>query len=184
MNSKIKWYCWSAIAGLATYVLVALEMNRELHCLAHQDFLTMFVFPICPAIFVSSLINLKWAKPWQRRYFWRFAAGMGAYVLGLAIANHVSAPPAPYQYLLILLPVLPLIYISYLFIRYVADQDEMKRKIYMEALAFSGAATGFTCFSYLFVRDWGAPEFHAEWAFYILMGYYLVGLFFSWRRYR
>jgi hypothetical protein len=60
----------------------------------------------------------------------------------------------------------------------------MKRKIYTEAMAFSGIATGFTCFIYLFLRDMGAPEFRAEWACYIMWGYYGIGAFFSWRRYK
>jgi hypothetical protein len=62
--------------------------------------------------------------------------------------------------------------------------DEMKRKIVTEAAAFACLATGFSCFSYLFFRDMGAPEFHAEWAFYMMWAYYGIGLFFSWRRYR
>jgi hypothetical protein len=60
----------------------------------------------------------------------------------------------------------------------------MKRKIVTEAMAFSGLATGFTCFSYLFVRDMGAHEFRPEWGFYLMWAYYFIGLFFSWRRYR
>ena len=75
------------------------------------------------------------------------------------------------------------VYLVTSIIRCVADMDEMHRKIATEAMAFSGLATGFTCFSYLFLRDMGAPEFHAQWALYILWAYYWIGLYFSWRRY-
>jgi hypothetical protein len=122
--------------------------------------------------------------PQKKKYFSRFWAGMGAYVLGIDALNHFHTPPAPYNYLLILLPVLPLIYVCFVIIRYIAESDEMWRKIYMEAWALSGIATGFTCFSYLFVNDFGAPAFHAEWVFYIMWVYYFIGLFFSKRRYK
>jgi hypothetical protein len=79
---------------------------------------------------------------------------------------------------------LPVIYICFTIIRYITELDEMWRKIYMEAMAFSGIATGFTCVSYLFLHDVGAPEFHAEWAYYMMWIYYFIGFFFSVRRYK
>jgi hypothetical protein len=82
------------------------------------------------------------------------------------------------------LPVLPLIYVSAAIIRFISEVDEMWRKIFTEAAAFSAIATGFTCISYLFLRGMGAPEFHADWAFYLMWAYFLIGLFFSWRRYK
>ena len=110
--------------------------------------------------------------------------GLAGYVLGLFALNFFYKEHSPYRYWLILLPVLPLIYVSTTIIRFISEVDEMWRKIYMEALAFSCIATGFTCFSYLFMRDMGAPEFHGEWAYYMMWVYYLIGLFFSKRRYK
>jgi len=112
----------------------------------------------------------------------------GGYALGLVTLNAFDPGHRPHwlphNYWLMLLPLLPLIYMATAIIRVVADLDEMKRKIYTEAMAFSGVATGFTCFTYLFLRDMGAPEFRAEWAFYLMWAYYWIGMFFSWRRYR
>jgi putative transcriptional regulator len=34
---------------------------------------------------------------------------------------------------------------------------------------------GFASFIYLFLRDMSAPEFHAEWAFYLMWAYYFLG---------
>jgi len=184
MSIKSKWYCWAALASVTTFALLAWEMNRELNCWANKDYLTLFFFPLGVAVLVFSALNLKFMKPMVKKYNRRMIFGMVAYVLALGLINHVSIPPAPYKYLLAALPVLPLIYVCFTFIRFVADADEMWRKIYMEAMAFSGVATGFTCLSYLFVRDLGTPVFHAEWAFYLMWLYYLIGLFFSWRRYR
>jgi hypothetical protein len=184
MNAKTKWYCWSAVAGLATYVLLALEMNRELHCWANKDFMTMFFFPLGIAVLVSAAINLKIMPPKVKKYTKRMILGMVAYILGIDLLNHIPMPPAPYKYLLVLLPILPVIYICSTIIRYITELDEMWRKIHMEAMAFSGLATGFTCVSYLFLHDVGAPEFHAEWAYYMMWIYFLIGKFFSWRRYK
>jgi NO-binding membrane sensor protein with MHYT domain len=93
-------------------------------------------------------------------------------------------PDTSYKYLLIALPVLPLIFVCFTIIRFVTDADEMLRKIYMEAMAFSGIATGFTCFSSLFIHDSGGPKLPLEYGFYLMWIYYFIGLFFSWRRYR
>lgn len=126
---------------------------------------------------------MKIMKP-CKKYCLRMAFGMTGYALGLFALNFFYQPHSPYRYWLILLPILPLIYVSFTIIRGVSEMDEMWRKIQTEAMAFSGLATGFTCFSYLFLRDMGAPEFHGEWAFYIVGAYYWIGLFFSWRRYQ
>jgi hypothetical protein len=123
-------------------------------------------------------------KSHVKRYYLRMSFGLVAYVLGLFALNYFYKEHSPYRYWLILLPVLPLIYVSATIIRFISEVDEMWRKIFTEALAFSAIATGFTCFSYLFFRDTGAPEFHAQWAYYMMWGYYFIGLFFSWRRYR
>ncbi len=118
-----------------------------------------------------------------KKYVWQMTAGFIAYALGIGAVNHLY-PEQSHRYWLVLFPVIPIFYLVTVIIRAVAGLDEMKRKIVTEAMAFAGLATGFTCFSCLFLRDLGAPEFHGEWAFYILWAYYAAGLFFSWRRYR
>ena len=110
--------------------------------------------------------------------------GFTAYALGIFALNYFYDKQSPYRYWLVLLPVLPLIYVVSAIIRFISETDEMWRKIFTEAMAFSGLATGFTCFSYLFLRDMGAREFHAEWAFYMMFAYYGIGFIFSWRRYK
>ena len=121
----------------------------------------------------------------KSKYTLRTIAALVGYALGLVALNtFYTEQSARGKYWLVLLPLLPLIYMATSIIRCIANLDEMKRKIYTEAMAFSGVATGFTCFTYLFLRDMGAPEFRAEWAFYIMWAYYWIGLFFSWRRYR
>lgn len=118
------------------------------------------------------------------KYAWQLVAGLTGYGLGLVAMNRLYADQMPHRQWLILLPVLPLLFIAATIIRYASELDEMWRKVLTEAMAFSALATGFTCFSYLFLRDMGAPEFHAEWAFYLTWAYYGIGAAVSWRRYK
>jgi hypothetical protein len=119
-----------------------------------------------------------------KKYFLRMTVGMIGYVLGICAWLYFYKQ-SPHKFWPILFPVLPLLYVCTAIIRFISEGlDEMQRKIQIEAMAFSGLATGFTCFSYLFLRDMGAPEFHAEWAFYMMWAYYGIGVIFSWRRYK
>ncbi len=104
------------------------------------------------------------------KYLIRMTVGFIAYALGLFALHYFFKDKkySPDRYWLILLPILPLLYIAATIIRYVSELDEMWRKIITEAMAFSGLATGFTCISYLFLQDIGAPEFRACWAFDIM----------------
>ena len=121
----------------------------------------------------------KWKK-----YTLRMTIGLVGYALGLVALNSFDNDQSRYRYWLVLLPLLPMLYMVAAIIRFVSEMDEMWRKIVSEAMAFSALATGFTCFSYLFLRDMGASEFRPEWAFYLMWFYYGVGAFFSRRRYR
>lgn len=120
----------------------------------------------------------------KSKYLSRMAVGLAGYALGLLMLNFLYEAHSPYKYGLVLLPVFPLLFVAATIIRAVSEMDEMWRKIVTEAMAFSAVATGFTCFSYLFVRDMGAPEFRADWAFSLMWAYYGVGSMLSFRRYR
>jgi hypothetical protein len=122
-------------------------------------------------------------KPQFRKYLLRMTVGIAAYGLGL-VAMGFFADKLPGKYCWAVLPVLAIVFLVATLIRHVSELDEMWRKIITEAAAFSCIATGFTCFSYMFLRDMGAPEFHGEWAFYMMWAYYGIGSVISWRRYR
>src|SRR5271154_2828975 len=121
-------YIWTAATGIATYLMALAQMIHDLHpATITENFAAVFLFPLCPAVFVCTVINLKSMTLLKKKYFSRFCAGMGAYVLGIDVANHIHAP-SPYKYMLILLPVLPLIYVCFVIISYIAESDEMWRK--------------------------------------------------------
>jgi fructose-specific phosphotransferase system IIC component len=119
-------------------------------------------------------------------YLVRMIAGFTAYVLAVVAAHYFYAKQSLHGFWpIFLVPVIPIIYIVASIIRYVAEGlDELQRKVVTEAAAFSGIATGFTCVSYLFFENAGAPKFHAEWAFYMMWVYYGIGAMVSSRRYR
>ena len=122
-------------------------------------------------------------KTHNKKYLIRITVGFTGYGLGVLAWAILYPNHLPHRYWLGLLPVPPLIYVAAAMIRHISEKDEMWRKIITEAWAFSAIATGFTCASYVLLRGMGAPEFHAEWAFYILVAYAGIGLFFSRRRY-
>jgi hypothetical protein len=184
MKSETNPLFRALLAGSVTYLLGLAAMASEFRGAIAKEVLTVLLFPLGPAAIIATAVNLNSMPPAMKKYFWRFTAGTLAYVVGLVLANRIYAPDLRYRYWLILLPVIPIIFVVAAIVRGVSDMDEMKRKIVTDAAAFACLATGFTCFSYLFFRDMGAPEFHAEWAFYLMWLYYLIGLFFSWRRYR
>ncbi|SKB08382.1 hypothetical protein SAMN02745166_04920 [Prosthecobacter debontii] len=120
----------------------------------------------------------------RTQYSLKMVLALLAYGGGLIVMNRLSSGGLSGQYWLVALPVLPLIYMAKTILEALTSLDEMWRKILMEALAFSGIATGFTCFSYLFIRDMGGVEFRAEWAFYLMWFYYGIGSVISARRYQ
>jgi hypothetical protein len=115
---------------------------------------------------------------------WLMLLGFIGYVLGLTALNLFDDQHSEYRYLLILLPMVPMLYTISISVRVVAEFDEMQRRIVTEAMAFAGLATALTCFGYLFIRDMGAPEFKSWWAFALTDVYYLLGLIWSKWRYR
>ena len=118
------------------------------------------------------------------KYILRMTVAITGYGLGLLAFTYFYPNHLPHRYWLVLLLLPPLIYMASAVIQRVSEMDEMWKKIVTEAAAFSAIATGFTCISYMFIRDLGAPEFRAQWTCCIILAYYFIGLFFSWRRYK
>lgn len=124
-------------------------------------------------------INMKTKSKKQLQ----FTLGIIAYALGLVAYNllYESVHLWRFKYVLLLLPVIPLLYTVATIISSVSEADEMWRKIITESAAFAGLATAFTCFSFLFVDDLGGV-FRPEWGFYVFLFYYGVGSVWSKRR--
>jgi hypothetical protein len=128
---------------------------------------------------VISLVSQRWTL----NVIKRMIIGMVVYAVVLLTVCHWFPEKSPHHWL-VLFPVLAaIIYIAATILRAISDMDEMWRKGVTETFAFSAIATGFTCFGYRFVRETvGAPEFHAEWAFYLMWAYYGIGAVAQWLR--
>ena len=120
-----------------------------------------------------------------RRYLLHMAIGFVLYSFGLFAYNDLfgSLHHLMVKWLLLLLPMLPMLYVVTTILQYVSQMDEMQRKLIMENAAFAGLATAFTCFSFYFIRDLGA-EIRPEAGYEVFASYYILGSAWSWWRLR
>jgi hypothetical protein len=102
-----------------------------------------------------------------------YAAGM------MAIRGPYYQHVTRTKYVLLLLPIIPLVATVILILRRLFKLDEMWRKILTESMAFAGLATAFTCFSLGFVPELGVRP---EWGFEIFWVYYALGA--AWQAWR
>lgn len=110
--------------------------------------------------------------------------GCTLYAAGIWAFNYAQSTSSSPQLALVLLPGVPIVYIASVVMRRLLQLDELQRKIITEAMAFAGVVTGLFCFNYLFLRDLGAREFKSEWAFYLLLLFYAIGMVWSKKRYQ
>lgn len=134
-------------------------------------------------------------KP-SRKYFLQFVGAMIAYVLLMAavwIATaYLSSSPSlrssivdsNWRYLIMVLPVVPVVYGMIAFVRAIGELDELERRIQLEAFAFSLGSTAVLTFGYGFLELAGLP--HINWLFILPLIAFLwgVGLAIASRRYR
>ena len=72
-------------------------------------------------------------------------------------------PEAEWRYLVAVVPVLPAALVVYLFVRRLAQTDELQKRIQTEAFGFALAATALLTFTYGFLEGAGLP--HLNWTF-------------------
>jgi hypothetical protein len=95
-----------------------------------------------------------------RTYLKEFGGAMVAYamVLFAAIAVVNANRTAPWRYVVVVLPVIPLCFALLAFLRFFRRMDEFQRRIQLEALAFSFGATMLITATYTFLEAAGAPR--------------------------
>jgi cadmium resistance protein CadD (predicted permease) len=86
----------------------------------------------------------------HKRYLREFLPAMAAYVVLIFLSALVSArvDSVTWRVVLALLPLLPILLAIRAMVRVVRDQDELERRIDLEAFAISAMATGFGFFSF------------------------------------
>lgn len=127
----------------------------------------------------------------HKRYLREFIPAMSAYVL-LILLYGVLMPRTEslfWRILLAVLPLLPIVLVIRAIVRVIRDQDELERRIDLEAIAIAAMSTGFGYFSFGFLlnADIGlkvAPAAMAIWVMPCLFVSYGVAKLLVVRRYR
>ncbi len=117
-----------------------------------------------------------------RAFVIQFWSAMLAYVLVLfvSVALIQRDPQAPWRYALAVAPVVALLG----FIRFLRRVDELQRRIQLEAIGLSFAATAILTFAYGFLEDVGFPRLSYGWILPLMVMLWGLGLGLASRRYR
>jgi hypothetical protein len=121
----------------------------------------------------------------RRAWVIQFCSAMLAYVLVLvfSVALIQRDPQAPWRYALAVAPVVPAFFALLGFIRFLGRMDELQRRIQLEAIGFSFAATSMLTFTYGFLEDVGFPSLSYGWILPLMVMLWGLGLGFASRRY-
>lgn len=121
-----------------------------------------------------------------RTYLKEFGGAMVAYavVLFAAIAVVNANHTAPWRYVVVVLPVIPLCFALLAFLRFFRRMDEFQRRIQMEALAFSFGATMLITATYTFLEAAGAPRLPMISVVPVMSVLWGIGAAFAIRRYQ
>jgi hypothetical protein len=127
----------------------------------------------------------------HKRYLREFIPAMSAYVLLVMLYGRLMprTQSVPWRVVLAVLPLLPTVLVIRAIVRVIRDQDELERRIDLEAIAIAAMSTGFGYFSLGFLLNAGiglkiAPESMAIWVLPCLFASYGVAKLLVARRYR
>jgi hypothetical protein len=127
----------------------------------------------------------------HKRYLREFIPAMSAYVLLVLLYGVLMrrTEAMPWRVVLAVLPLLPIVLVIRAIVRVIRDQDELERRIDLEAIAIAAMSTGFGYFSFGFLlnADIGlkvTPADVAIWVMPCLFASYGVAKLLAARRYR
>jgi hypothetical protein len=125
-------------------------------------------------------------KAVSRKYVVRILIVVATYLaLGYGSVHWLQRhPPAPGRYLIAVLPVVPMLVIPVFVVQVLRNLDELQRRIQLESLGFSFAATALISLTYGFLENAGLP--HLSWILVwpLMSAFWIVGLFAARWRYR
>jgi len=93
-------------------------------------------------------------------------------------------PAGPAQWVVGGLPLVTGLFVMVPFAKFLRENDELQRKIQLEALALGFGGGFFSLMGYAVLENVGAPALDLGDAPMVLMAFYMLGLFLGWRRYR
>ncbi len=127
----------------------------------------------------------------HKRYLREFIPAMSAYVLLVLLYGVLirRTEAMPWRVVLAVLPLLPIVMVIRAIVRVIRDQDELERRIDLEAIAIAAMSTGFGYFSFGFLlnADIGLKFAAADvaiWVMPCLFGSFGVAKLLVARRYR
>ena len=96
-----------------------------------------------------------------RRYNRELIGSIVAYAILLVIVIYLVDGPfedSNLRYILVVLPMIPVIFTVRAIVRYLNDTDELERELQLKSLAISLAGTAFITFTYGFLERVGLPK--------------------------
>jgi hypothetical protein len=135
----------------------------------------------------TSLINP--VRRTTRRYFIELAISMTAYVATIAVSRNLlygsmrTASPG-WQYVLALLPLVPILLLFGAIVRYLLGVDEMIRRVQVNSVALAGGATALLAAAYGLIEGDFLPKLSAWWTFSTFMVAWVIATFFVRRRHQ
>ena len=121
-----------------------------------------------------------------KRYMREFFITMTAYVLtvvGTTLAvNYLNE--SPWLIPLVLLPVIPVIFLLIVFMRYLSAIDELQQRIQLYAIGLAAGATGLLTFAYGFLENVGFPHLSPFYIFPMMIILWGMSLSYYTRRYQ
>lgn len=119
-------------------------------------------------------------------YLIRFGLAMFAYVVVLIVSQLIADVLAdnPLRYVVVLLPIIPIMFAFAAFIVYIRQLDELQRRIEFEAFAFSAGITGMITFALGLMESAGLPSVGLIWVFPMLVMFWGFGKIIAQKRYQ
>lgn len=120
-----------------------------------------------------------------RRYAVEFGGAMAAYVVVLFVSILIlqNVDTGVLRYLVAVLPVVPAGFAILAYLRHLRRLDELQRRIQLEALAVSFAASALITFTVGFLENAGVPRPSWIWVAPLMIGLWGLGSFLANRRY-
>jgi hypothetical protein len=93
-------------------------------------------------------------------------------------------PSLPWKYGIAVLPVVPLLFVPVAVVQFLREQDELQRKMQVEALAIGFTASAVITLTYGFLENAGVPRLSWVWVWPVMAFFWCIGLVVAHRRYR
>jgi len=122
----------------------------------------------------------------SKRYAREFTITMISYTVVIILSrltlNNIG--DSPWRFPIALLPVIPVIFLIVVFMRYLAAIDELQQKIQLQAIGFAAGTTALLTFAYGFLELVGFPQFSTFLVFPMMIMLWGLGLSYFSRRYQ